>query len=95
MKHFNDSKAFIEYPNDMGDIYKNKEYNPNKKRTILVVFNSSNKKLNPIVTKWFIRGRNLKISLVFIAQYYFVVAKSIKLNSTHYFFMKILNKQDL
>ena len=31
-KHFNDSKAFIEYSNDMGDIYKNiEECNPNKK----------------------------------------------------------------
>ena len=31
-KHFNDSKAFIEYSNDMDDIYKNiEEYKPNKK----------------------------------------------------------------
>ena len=30
-KRFNDSKAFIEYSNDMDDIYKNiEEYNPNK-----------------------------------------------------------------
>ena len=30
MKHLNDSKAFIEYSNDMDDIYKNiEEYNPN------------------------------------------------------------------
>ena len=34
-KHFNDSKAFIEYSNDMDKIYKNIEkYNPNKKRKI-------------------------------------------------------------
>ena len=32
LKHFNDSKAFIEYSNDMDDIYKSiEEYNPNKK----------------------------------------------------------------
>ena len=32
LKHFNDSKAFIEYSNDMDYIYKNiEEYNPNKK----------------------------------------------------------------
>ena len=38
-KHFNDSKAFIEYSNNMADIYKNiEEYNPNKKRKILIVF---------------------------------------------------------
>ena len=51
-KHFNDSKAFIEYSNGMDDIYKNIEkYNPNKKRKILIVFDNmiadmlSNKKL--------------------------------------------------
>ena len=39
LKHFNDSKAFIEYSNNTDDIYKNiKEYNPNKKRKILIVF---------------------------------------------------------
>ena len=39
LKHFNDSKAFIEYSNDMDDIYKNiEEYNPNQKRLILSVF---------------------------------------------------------
>ena len=32
LKHFNYSKAFIEYSNDMDDIYKNiEENNPNKK----------------------------------------------------------------
>ena len=31
LKHFNDSKAFIEYANHMDDIYKNiEEYNPQK-----------------------------------------------------------------
>ena len=39
LKHFNNSKAFIEYSNNMDDIYKNvEEYNPNKKRKILIVF---------------------------------------------------------
>ena len=39
LEHFNDSKAFIEYSNDMDKIYKNiEEYNPNKKRKILIVF---------------------------------------------------------
>ena len=56
----------------MDDIYKNiKEYNPNKKRRILIVFDDMitdmrrNKKLNPIVTELFIRGRKLSISIVF------------------------------
>ena len=54
-----------------------------------------NKKLNPIVTKLFIRGRKLNVSLVFITQSYFAVPKNISLNSTHYFIIKILNKQEL
>ena len=33
LKHFNDSKAFIEYLNNMVDIYQNiEDYDPNKKR---------------------------------------------------------------
>ena len=88
LKHFNDSKAFIEYSNDMDDIYKNiEEYNPNKKRKILIVFDDmiadmlSNKNLNPIVTELFIRGRKLNVSLFFITQSYFAVPKYIRLNS--------------
>ena len=54
-----------------------------------------NKKLNPIVTELFIRGKKLNISLVFITQSYFPVPKNIRLNSTHYFIMKILNKHEL
>ena len=39
LKHFNNFKSFIEYSNDMDHIYKNiEEYNPNKKRKILIVF---------------------------------------------------------
>ena len=55
----------------------------------------SNKKLNPVVTELFIRGRKLSISLVFITQSYFAVPKNIRLNSTHYFIMKIPNKQEI
>ena len=57
----------------MDDIYKNIEkYSPNKKWKILIVFDDiiadmlSNKRLNPIVTELFIRGRKLNICLVFI-----------------------------
>ena len=86
----------------MDDVYKNIEkYNPNKKRKMFIVFDDmiadmfSNKKLNPIVTELFIRGRKLNISLVFITQSYFAVPKNIRLNSTHYFVMKIPNKREL
>ena len=54
-----------------------------------------NKKLNPIVTELFIRGRKLNISIVFIMQSYFKVPKDVRLNSTHFFIMKIVNKRQL
>ena len=53
----------------------------------------SNKKRNPIVTELSIKGRKLNISLVIVAQSYFAVPKNIRLNSMHYFIMKILNKR--
>ena len=75
LKYFNDLKAFIEYSNDMDDVCKNiEEYNPNKKRKKLIVFDDmiadilSNKKCKPSVTELFIRGRKLNISRVFIKQ---------------------------
>ena len=102
LKYLNDLKAFIEYPNDFENIYKNiKEYNPNKKRKILIVFDDmiadilSNKKLNPIVTELFVRRRKLSIFLVFITQSYFAFPKNIRLNSTLYLVMKIPNKGEL
>ena len=54
----------------------------------------NNNKLNPIVTELFIRGRNLNISIVFITQSYFKVPKDVRLNSTHFFIMKIPNKRN-
>ena len=83
-------------------IYKHiEEYIPNKKRKIVIVFDDmisdmlSNKKLNPVETELFIRGRKLSISLVFITQSYFAVPKDIRLNCKHYFIIKIPNKQEL
>ena len=55
----------------------------------------SNKKLNPIVSELFIRGRKLNISLVFITQPYSAVQKDIRLNSAHYFIIKTSNKWEL
>ena len=55
----------------------------------------SNKKLSKIVTELFIIGRKLNISLVFNTKSYFVVPKNIRLNSRHYFIMKIPNKREL
>ena len=67
---------------------------------IIFVFNDmianmlSNKKLNPIVSELFIRGRKLNI-LLFITQSYFAVSENIRLNSTHYLIMNIPNKQEV
>ena len=47
----------------------------------------NNKKLNSVLTELFIRGRKLNISLVLVTQSYFAVAKIIRLNFTHYFFL--------
>ena len=55
----------------------------------------NNKKLNSIVTELFIRGRKLNISLVFFTQSYFKVPKNIRVNTTHFFIMKIPNKREL
>ena len=64
LKYLNNSKAFIEYSNDMDDIYKNiEECNLNKKQKMLIVFDDmiadmfSNKRPNPIVTELYIRRR--------------------------------------
>ena len=71
INHLNDPKAFIEYSNDMHDVYKNiNEYNLDKDNKNLIVFDDmiaymiNNKKLNSIVTQLFTRGRKLNISLV-------------------------------
>ena len=100
--HFNNPKAFIEYLNDMIDVYENIDYyNPNKENKILLVFDDMiadivhNKKLNSIVTKLFIRGRKLNISLFFITQSYLKVQKNVWLNTTYFFISKILNKREL
>ena len=58
----NKSIAFIECSNDMDDICKNiEEYNPNKKRKILMVFDANmlrNEDLSPRVTELFVRVEN-------------------------------------
>ena len=102
IKKYNDSKTFIEYLNEIDDICENnEEYKPDKERKTLIVFDDmiadmlSNKKVYPVVTEWFVRGRKLKIFLVFITKSYFALPKCIILNSTHYFNMEILNKQEI
>ena len=102
INHFNDPKAFIEYSNDMRDVYKNiNYYNPDKENKILIVFDDMiadmihNKKLDSIVTELFIRGRKLNISVVFIAQLNFKAPKYVRLNTSHFIIAKIPNKRKL
>ena len=92
----------MEYSNDMENVYKNiKNYNPGKKCEILKKFYDmiadmiNNKNLSPVVTELFIRGTKINISIVFITQSYFKVPKDVRLNSTHFFIMKIPNKREL
>ena len=81
LKRFNDPKAFIEYFNDMHNVYKNiDDYNSDKENKSLIVFDDMiadtihNKKLNSIVTELFISGRKLNISRF----YYPIILQSSK-----------------
>ena len=74
LNHYDDPKAFIEYSNDMQDVYKNiEEYNLGKKRKVLIAFDNmiadmiNNKRLNPVVTELFLEAENL-ICLLFLLQ---------------------------
>ena len=102
IKHCNNPNAFIEYSNAMDDVYKKIDhYNPRRKRKVLIAFDDmiadimTNKRFQAIIKELFIRCRKLNISLVFITQPYFTVPKDVKLNSTHYFIMKINHRKEL
>ena len=102
MKPLRNSKVVIDYSQTVDDVYENLEdYSTTTKRVLMlfddmIVDMESNKKIGPIVTELFLRGRKLKISLVFISQAYFTyfkVPKTVRLNETHYFMRKIPNKR--
>ena len=102
IKHFNDSTTFIEYSNDMDDVFTNiDDYNKKRKRKVLIVFHDmiadimSSNKFKTIIKELFIRCRKLNISIVFITQSYFRTPKDARLNSTHYVIMKIQSKKEL
>ena len=95
--------ALIECSNTMDGIYENidDDYNPNRKRKILIVFDGMitdimpNKTFQARIKELFIRCRKLNISLVFIIQSYFSAPKDVRLISTHYLIMKINNRKEL
>ena len=102
IKHLNDSNAFIECSSTMADVYENiDEYNPNRQRKILIVFDDmipdimTSKTFQAVIKELFIRCRKLNTSLVFIAQSHFSVSEVVRLNSTHYLIMKINNRKEL
>ena len=102
LSRYDDPKAFMEYSMICKMSTKMLKITIQKKnRKLLLVFNDmiadmiNNKRLNPIVTELFIRGRKLNIFLVFITQSYFKVPKDFRLNSTHFFIVKIPNKREL
>lgn len=53
------------------------------------------KKLHSIDVQLFIRTRKRNISSMFMTQSYFPRLKDVIINTTHFFIMKILNKQEL
>ena len=60
----------------------------------LVAGMEADEKLSAVVNELFLRERKLNILLAFISQCYFKVPKTMRINATHYFIMKIPNKTD-
>ena len=74
----------------MNDVYNNiDDYNPKRKRKILIVFDDmiadimTDNKFQGIIKNLFIRCRKLNISLVCITQSYFKTPKDARLNTTN------------
>ena len=101
-KKLKNPEAIIDYLPTVDDVYDYLEdYNSTKKRKVLIVLDGMiadmepNKKVNPIVTKLFLKERKLNISLVFISQSFLKVPKTIRLNTTQDFIMKIPTRREL
>ena len=80
----------------MDNVYNNfNDYNPIRKRKILIVFDHVIADMNTDKDIQSNSSKKLNIFLVFITQSYFSVPKDVRLNSTHYLMMKIYNKREL
>ena len=73
IKNLNDPHAFIEYSNDMDNVFDNiNNYNKNRDKKLLIIFDDMiadtmrSEKFKAIVKELFIRCRKLNISIVFI-----------------------------
>ena len=102
IKNLNDPHAFIEYSDDMNEVYENiNNYNKNRDKKVLIVFDDMiadieyNKNFKRIIKELFYRARKINVSIVFITQCYFRALKDVRLNSTHFSLMKIGNKKEL
>ena len=84
IKNLNDPHAFKEYSDDMDEVLDDiNNYNKNRNKKVLIVFDDMKNK------------RKINVSIVFIRQSYFRALKDARLNSTHYILMKIGNKKEL
>ena len=86
----------------MDGVYENiDDYNPSRKRRVLIVFDDIiadimvNRKFQAIINELFTRCKKLSISFTFTTQFYFSVSKDVRSYSTHYLIMKINNKREL
>ena len=102
IKKLKNPKALTDYSQIIDDVYENLEdYNPTKKMRVLIAFDDmtadmeSNRILNPVVTELLLKGRKLNISLVLYHNLISKLPKTIRLNATHYFIMKIPSKREL
>ena len=100
-KNLKDASAFIEYSNNMDDIYDDIEDYNKKRKKVLIVFDDmishviSNKNAQQVLQELFIRCRKLNIPLCFLSQSYFSVPKDVRLNCSHYVIFKLNNKREL
>ena len=102
IKNLNDTKAFIEYSDDMENVSDDiNNYNKNRDKKVSIVFDDMiadieyHKNFKRIFKELFYRARKINISIVFITESYFRVLKDARLNSAHHILIKIGNKKEL
>ena len=83
IKTLKNPKTFIDYSQTIDDVFENLgEFNPTKKRRVFIVFGDmiadmeTSRKLSPVVTELFLRGRKCNISHVL---YHNLISKYLKL----------------
>ena len=102
IKTLKNSKEFTDYSQTIDYVYENLEdHNPTKKRKVLIVFDDiivgmeSNEKIKPYSHGIVFKRKKAHYFACFYITILFKSPKTIRLNATHYFFMKIPNKKEL